>query len=160
MGSEKRKQPPNQIQDIEVVPVNQIKKSFASLIQSALCAFLIVSVVFGFASNAFALDVNAGPIWSNDDAKVKCPVATAVYDAKWNGQWTTTEWGKMSVCGTDLSFKPTIGLPGDVKAGPILGNDDAKVKCPVAAAAANGVWNGQWTTTVFGKMSVCGVNPA
>jgi hypothetical protein len=101
VGSEKRKQPPNQIQDIEVVPVNQIKKSFASLIQSALCAFLIVSVVFGFASNAFALDVNAGPIWSNDDAKVKCPVAAAAANGVWNGQWTTTVFGKMSVCGVN-----------------------------------------------------------
>ncbi|MGB7711451.1 MAG: mannan-binding lectin [Microcoleus sp.] len=63
----------------------------------------------------------------------------------------------MSVCGTDLTFLPTIGLPGDVKAGPIFSNDDAKVKCPVAAAAANGVWNGQWATTVPGTMSVCGV---
>jgi hypothetical protein len=136
--------------------MNQIKKSFASLIQSSFCALLIVSVVFGWASNALALDVKAGPIFSNDDAKVKCPVAAQVYDGKWNSQWTTTVPGSMSVCGTDLTFLPTIGLPGDVKAGPISSNDDAKVKCPVAAAA-NGVWNGQWTTTVPGTMSVCGV---
>jgi len=137
--------------------MSQIKKSLSSLLKSAFCAFLIASVVFGFGNNAFALDVKAGPIWNNDDAKVKCPVAAQVYDSKWNGQWTTTVPGAMSVCGTDLAFMPTVGLPGDVKAGPIWNNDDAKVKCPVAATAANGVWNGQWTTTVPGAMSVCGV---
>lgn len=46
----------------------------------------------------------------------------------------------------------------DVPAGPIWNNDDAQIKCPVAAAAAGGTWNGQWVTTIPGKMSVCGVN--
>lgn len=143
-----------------IVRMDQIKKSFASLMQSAISALLIVSVVFGFASNAFALDVNAGPIWNNDDAKVKCPVAAQVYSAQWNGQWTTTAPGKMSVCGTNLSFLPKVGVPGDVSAGPIWNNEDAKVKCPVAAAAANGAWNGQWTTIISGEKSVCGVKSA
>lgn len=116
------------------------------------------TAVFGFSSQASALDIKAGPIFSNHDAKVKCPVAVKVYNAQWNGQWTTTIPGIMSVCGSNLIFQPTIGLPGDVFAGPIFSNDDAKVKCPVAAVAANGVWNGQWVTTVPGIMSVCGVN--
>lgn len=145
------------IRSIEVFAMNQIKNSFASLMQSVFCSLLIVCVVFGFAGQALALDVQAGPIWNNDDAKVKCPVAAQVYDAKWNGQWTTTVPGKMSVCGTDLVHAPKIGVPGDAFAGPIWNNDDAKVKCPVAAAAANAVWNGQWATTVLGKMSVCGL---
>jgi len=137
--------------------LNLIGKGFASLTQFAICALAIVSVMFGLANNAFALDVNAGPIWNNDDAKVKCPVAAQVYNATWNGQWTTTVPGKMSVCGTDLTFKPTIGTPGDGFAGPIWNNDDAKAKCPVVAAAAGASWNGQWTTTVPSTMSVCGL---
>ncbi|MBD2448364.1 mannan-binding lectin [Nostoc sp. FACHB-152] len=116
------------------------------------------SAVFGFSSQASALDVKAGPIWNNDDAQIKCPVAAQVYNAQWNGQWVTTVFGQMSVCGTNLTFLPTIALPGDVNAGPIWNNDDAQLKCPVAAAAANGVWNGNWTTTIPGIMSVCGVN--
>jgi len=44
-------------------------------------------------------DVVAGPIWNNDDAKVKCPVAAAAVNREWNGAWTTTVWGKESVCG-------------------------------------------------------------
>jgi len=83
--------------------MNQIKKSFASLIQSSFCALLIVSVLFGWASNALALDVKAGPIWNNDDAKVKCPIAAAAANGVWNGQWTTTVPGTMSVCGVKAS---------------------------------------------------------
>jgi hypothetical protein len=45
----------------------------------------------------------------------------------------------------------------DVKAGPIWNNADAKVKCPVAAAAVGRQWNGQWKTTIPGKASVCGL---
>ena len=45
----------------------------------------------------------------------------------------------------------------NVVAGPIWNNADAKVKCPVAAAAVNRQWNGQWKTTVPGKKSICGL---
>ncbi|MDF5733892.1 MAG: mannan-binding lectin [Rhizonema sp. PD38] len=83
--------------------MSQIKKSLSSLLKSAFCAFLIASVVFGFSNNAFALDVKAGPIWNNDDAKVKCPIAAAAANGVWNGQWTTTVPGTMSVCGVKAS---------------------------------------------------------
>jgi hypothetical protein len=46
-----------------------------------------------------SIDVNAGPIWSNQDAKTKCPATCANVNLKWNGQWTTTVPGQMSVCG-------------------------------------------------------------
>lgn len=127
------------------------KKFFLSL----GAAIIGGSSVLGFASQASALPVKAGPIWNNQDAKVKCPIAAQVYNAKWNGSWRTTETGKMSVCGTDAKYLPP--LSGNVFAGPIWSNQDAKKKCPVAAAAANGSWNGQWATVVNGKMSVCGV---
>jgi hypothetical protein len=44
-------------------------------------------------------DRPAGPIWSNDDAKVKCPRACQADNATWNGQWTTTIPNVLSVCG-------------------------------------------------------------
>lgn len=43
-------------------------------------------------------DIEAGPIWNNDDAKQKCPDACTEHGG-WNGQWTTTIPGQMSVCG-------------------------------------------------------------
>jgi len=114
--------------------------------------------LFALSNSALALDIAAGPIWNNADAQAKCPIAAQVYNVPWNGHWRTTIPGQMSVCGTDATSLPPISLPANIQAGPIWNNDDAKVKCPVVAAAARGVWNGQWRTTVPGKMSVCGLN--
>jgi FtsP/CotA-like multicopper oxidase with cupredoxin domain len=54
----------------------------------------------------------------------------------------------------------TIALPTptsqDVDAGPLFSNDEAKAKCPGVCQKTQGVWNGNWTTTVPNQMSVCG----
>lgn len=42
-------------------------------------------------------DVKAGPIWSDKDAQAKC-TQTCADKGGWNGNWTTTEMGVMSVC--------------------------------------------------------------
>ena len=42
--------------------------------------------------------VNAGPIWNQADAEVKCPIAARSTKARWTGQWWTTIPGQMSVC--------------------------------------------------------------
>jgi len=44
-------------------------------------------------------DAQAGPIWNNPDAQTKCPGTCQSHATAWNGQWTTTVWGQMSVCG-------------------------------------------------------------
>lgn len=44
-------------------------------------------------------DVNAGPIYSNQQAQTTCPTVCTNAQANWNGQWTTTVPGQMSVCG-------------------------------------------------------------
>ena len=54
-------------------------------------------------SSKFTIDVIAGPIFNNDDAKVKAPIACASYGGTWNGQWKTVVEGKMSVCGCTFS---------------------------------------------------------
>lgn len=59
----------------------------------------------------------------------------------------------------------TFGLPAvsttpqDVNAGPIFSNQQAQQVCPGVCTKASGNWNGQWTTTVPGQMSVCGCLP-
>src|SRR5262249_41494398 len=45
------------------------------------------------------MDVPAGPIWNDDDAKLKCPSICASYGGTWNGQWATVVPGKLSVAG-------------------------------------------------------------
>ena len=51
------------------------------------------------------VNVEAGPIWDNDHAKQRCPEVLADLlasnpgsRAEWTGHWTTTVWGRMSVC--------------------------------------------------------------
>ncbi len=70
------------------------KKSLMLLGSLIVCG----STVFGFSSKVFAVHVKAGPIWNNNDAKVKCPVACAAIGGRWHGQWVTTVWGKASIC--------------------------------------------------------------
>jgi hypothetical protein len=111
-------------------------------------ALLFAGAIVLFASNgALAVDINAGPIWSNDDAQQKCPRVCS--GLRWNGQWTTTQWGQMSECGT------TAGA--NIAVGPIWNNADAQQKCP--AQLARTWWGGGWRTTQQGVMSVCGCNP-
>jgi len=42
--------------------------------------------------------VNAGPIWNQADAEVKCPVVGYAVNGRWTGGWWTVRNGEMSVC--------------------------------------------------------------
>ena len=119
-------------------------REFFALLKMLAAAVVTVLAMSG---HAFAVDVNAGPIWNNDDANNKCPHVCS--GLQWNGQWSTTQQGVMSVCGT------TAGV--DIPIGPISNNDDAKGKCP--GQLSKTTWSGQWRTTQPGTMSVCGCNP-
>lgn len=106
----------------------------------------------------FTVSIPAGPIWDNGDAKVKGPIVAAAHNGNFNGQWRTVVDGMMSTVDVELdsTLAGSTEYTMDVLAGPIWNNDDAKVKCPVVCASYGGEWNGQWTTVVTGKMSVCG----
>lgn len=49
-------------------------------------------------------DIEAGPIWSDEHARLRCPEAVARWNAanagqaRWTGHWTTTVPNEMSVC--------------------------------------------------------------
>ena len=109
---------------------------------------LFAGAIILFVSNgALAADIEAGPIWSNDDAQKKCPSICS--SLRWNGQWTTTQWNAMSVCGTTAG----VGIP----IGPIWNNDDARNKCQAQLSRMS--WSGHWRTTRWNEMSVCVCNP-
>jgi hypothetical protein len=55
-------------------------------------------------STQYTMDVPAGPIWSDADAKTKCPAICASYGGTWNGQWRTVVTGKLSVAGCTFTF--------------------------------------------------------
>jgi len=46
-----------------------------------------------------AFDAEAGPVWNDADADGKCPAVCSHFGARWNGQWSTTVEGVVSVCG-------------------------------------------------------------
>lgn len=56
------------------------------------------SFLLGLA-NKQCTDVDAGPIWDNGAAQTTCPKVCGGSGLAWNGQWTTTVPGTMSVCG-------------------------------------------------------------
>jgi hypothetical protein len=124
----------------------------------ALGAMLLFLVL---PSNAWAqtrtISVEAGPIWNQSDAERKCPRVAMENRGTWNGQWRTTVPGRMSVCELRLSPSKEIKVVESIEAGPIWSQSDAAKRCPEVAKANGGTWNGQWRTTVPGRMSVCEV---
>lgn len=64
--------------------------------------------------------------------------------------------GKLTLDGSTIAIQQNLPICRDVNAGPIWSNADAQGKCPAACAAVSNTWNGQWTTTAPGEMSVCG----
>lgn len=108
---------------------------------------LAVTLAVLVSAKVLAVDVPTGPIWDQADAESKCPNVCA--GLVWNGQWTTTEPGVMSVCGT------TVGV--DMPVGAIWSNVEAQTACPGQLAQVT--WSGQWNTTVPGQISVCGCVP-
>lgn len=104
----------------------------------------------------FTITIPVGPIWNNDDAKTKCPIACAAHLGTWNGQWTTVIENEMSVCECVVSYPPagSQSFKTNVPAGPIWSNEDAQTKGPIVAASYGGTWTGQWTTVLQGVMSV------
>jgi hypothetical protein len=77
--------------------------------QQILVRSLLISMVLVWSGSLFAEalqksgDVKVGPIWSNSDAQQKCPKVCSNVAATWNGNWTTTVYGSMSVCGCTVS---------------------------------------------------------
>jgi hypothetical protein len=102
------------------------------------------------------ISVEAGPIWSQADAERKCPQVAKANGGTWNGQWRTTVPGRMSVCELRLPSRDRYVVEV-IEAGPIWSQSAAEKKCPEVATANGGTWNGQWRTTVPGRMSVCEV---
>lgn len=101
----------------------------------------------------------AGPIWNNVDAQRKCPQICT--PSKWDGNWKTTQAGKMSVCscsGPARSSKSTQQTQsrvtpqkvatgkkakGGVKGGAIWTDIMAEDRCPKICSPRN--WDGRWS---------------
>ena len=100
----------------------------------------VIAVVLGVgaahASNV--VTVEAGPIRTARDAGPVCQGLEAT--ARWTGQWVTTEWGQMSVCGCEVGS--AVRSRFDVEAGPIWSNVHAQDVCPAVCSDAR--WTGAY----------------
>lgn len=97
-----------------------------------------------------SLAIEAGPIWSNEQAQMTCAGVCAPYGAFTGGWWTTVA-GAMSVCECRFDRGP---VPCALEAGAIWNQQHAASVCPTTCAAEGG-WDGNWWTTVPSQMSVC-----
>ena len=104
----------------------------------------------------FKVNIPAGPIWNNDDAKEKAPKVAAAHQGTWTGQWNTVVESEMSVVEVELNVKNSgkNEFKTNVLAGPLWSNDEAQKIGPVIAASYGAEFTGQWRTIVEGVMSV------
>lgn len=132
----------------------QTNRLIALNLAAALLCLVLPSAAW---AQARTISVEAGAIWNQADAQRKCPEVAKANGGTWNGQWRTTVPGRMSVC--ELRLPPSNGryVVEVIEAGAIWSQSDAEKKCHEVAKANGGTWNGQWRTTVPGKMSVCEV---
>ncbi|MAX79975.1 MAG: lectin MVL [Crocinitomicaceae bacterium] len=106
--------------------------------------------------STFKVNIPAGPLWSDEDAKEKAPKIAAAHQGKWTGQWNTVVPSEMSVIEVELNVKNSGNneFTTDVLAGPIWSNDEAQQVGSAIAASYGAEFTGQWNTIVEGVMSV------
>jgi hypothetical protein len=134
-----------------------------SMICAAAPAALLLSSAPASAKHG-TRDVEAGPLWNQMDADRKCPRVARDAGGTWTGQWHTTIPGQMSVCEVAGAHEGRGWIDihkghkvKSVEVGPIWNQMDAERKCTAAARERGGTWNGQWRTTVPGRMSECDI---
>ena len=133
-----------------------MKRTLDYRLSLSIAAWLIGVVLPSAAvAQSRTIAVEAGPIWSHADAEKKCPEISERNGGVWTGEWRTTVPGRMSVCDVRLGRSNRSPITEPIEAGPIWSNADAAKKCDEVAKRNGGIWNGQWRTTVPGRMSVC-----
>lgn len=106
--------------------------------------------------STFKVNIPAGPLWNDEDAKAKAPKVAAAHQGKWTGQWSTVVPNEMSVIEVELNVTNTgkNEYKTNVLAGPLWSNDEAQEMGSAIAASYGAEFTGQWKTIVEGVMSV------
>lgn len=104
----------------------------------------------------FKVNIPAGPLWNDEDAKEKAPKVAAAHQGKWTGQWSTVVPSQMSVIEVELNVtnSGSHSYKTNVLAGPLWSNDEAQKVGSAIAASYGAEFTGQWSTIVEGVMSV------
>ncbi len=106
--------------------------------------------------STYTVNIPAGPLWNDEDAKEKAPKVAAAHQGKWNGQWNTVVPNEMSVIAVELQVQNTgtHSFKTNVLAGPLWSNDEAQKMGPAIAASYGATFTGSWRTITEGVMSV------
>lgn len=82
---------------------------FRHIVPSLLAVALFLAVAVPEAAGGEVVDIEAGPIWSDEHARERCPEVAGEWTAEnpglraaWTGRWTTTVEGEMSVCACEI----------------------------------------------------------
>jgi len=123
-------------------------------------------------------EVNAGPIWDQNQANTKCPLIASKNNGDWTGNWRKVGSNNVSVCQIRVDTagkspvvksqttyvplpKPKPAAPAsnvrEIFAGPIWDQAQANQKCQLVAANNKGVWTGKWRKTGPNHNSLCSV---
>lgn len=117
----------------------------------------VATLLVLFTSASIANEVDAGWIFNDDDAKMKCPMMCSSAGGTWNGKWKQTgTWSDSCTCntsGNSSGNKPA--KTKNIKAGPIWNDMDADTKCPAVCTSHSATWTKNWVTTKEGEMSTC-----
>lgn len=68
----------------------------SSFVRQLIVIVMVLTGALGSPALVQAREVDAGPIWDNNDAARKCPRVCGAQG--WDGNWRTTVPGSMSVC--------------------------------------------------------------
>lgn len=106
--------------------------------------------------STYKVNIPAGPLWNDEDAKEKAPKVAAAHQGKWTGQWRTVVPSEMSIIEVELEVDNggKNEFKTDVLAGPLWSNDEAQKVGSAIAASYGAEFTGQWKTIVEGQMSV------
>ncbi|MEZ5477446.1 MAG: mannan-binding lectin [Thiolinea sp.] len=82
--------------------------------------------------------VEAGVIWSDLDARQKCPAIAKQNKGRWTLKWWTAGSANMAVCEVDI-------LVRGVNAGTVSNQNDVNTNCPRVAQQQRARWTKQWS---------------
>jgi len=74
--------------------------------KGSFSACAVALTLFAGVARAGPVDVDADIIWSNDDAKGKCPNLCASRSLYWTGTWHKTGWADRPMCICDANAPP------------------------------------------------------
>jgi len=96
-----------------------------------------------------AVEVATDQLRTSRQASATCGLISQT--SAWTGHWTTTVWGRMSVCNCEVGTVSRTSF--DIEAGPIWNQSHARQVCPRVCTSAR--WSGAWSPETRRALGTC-----